>query len=131
MILFYGRCEEALNFYKECMMGEIRFLSRYKETDMAVREEFGDKIIHAEFWAHGVFFMASDGRPQDFGKTIQSGAISLSINFEEVAEEERLFAALSDGGEIIEPLQDQFWGARYGVFSDRFGVRWEFNCQQS
>lgn len=131
VILFYGRCEEALNFYKEHAGGEIPFLSRYEEANIEVAAEFKRKIIHAEFRADGVFFMASDGLPQDFGKPTTQGAISLSINFEEVAEQERLFQALSDGGEVVEPLKDQFWGARYGIFVDKFGIRWEFNCQQS
>lgn len=131
VILFYGRCEEALNFYKEQMDGEIPFLSRYEETDIEIEAESKRKIIHAEFRADGVFFMASDGFPQDFGKPLIQGAISLSINFEEVTEQERLFQALSSGGETTMPLADQFWGARYGIFVDKFGVRWEFNCQSA
>lgn len=128
-ILFYGRCEEALEFYKEQMNGEILLLSRFKDAAMEVAPEFKHKIIHAEFQADGVFFMAADGLPQDMGKQPRTGNISVSINFTEVAEEERLFKALSTDGEVIDPLKDQFWGARYGSLVDQFGVRWELNCQ--
>lgn len=128
-IVFYGRCEEALEFYKEQMNGEIPFLSRFEDSAMEVAPEFKRKIIHAEFQADGVFFMASDGLPPDIGQKPRTGNITLSINFTEVAEEERLFKALSINGEVIDPLQDQFWGARYGSVVDQFGVRWECNCQ--
>lgn len=129
MILFYGRCEEALEFYKEQMNGEIPFLSRFEDSGMEVTPEFKRKIIHAEFQADGVFFMASDGLPQNIGQKPQTGNISVSINFTEIAEEERLFEALSTKGGVIDPLKDQFWGARYGSLVDQFGVRWELNCQ--
>ena len=127
IINFYGRCEEALNFYKQCLGGEIPFLSRFKETGMDVPEEHKKKIVHSEFRADGVFFMASDGMPG--GEKATTEMIALSINFENTDEQERLFNAMSAGGKVSMALQDTFWGARYGSFTDKFGVRWEFNCQ--
>ena len=46
-----------------------------------------------------------------------------------VAEEERIFAALSAGGQVAQPLQDTFWGARFGMLTDKFGMHWMFNCE--
>ena len=130
-ITFCGRCEEALDFYKKCLGGDITFLQRYKDTNMDVPRDYQDKIVHSEFRADGIYFMANDVMEEISGipAKMESGMIGLSINFEDVAEQNRLFKAMSVGGTVIMPLDDMFWGARYGTFIDAFGVSWEFNCQ--
>ncbi len=50
------------------------------------------------------------------------------IQCDSLEENERLFTALGEGGKVTMPLQDTFWGARFGVLTDRFGVQWNFNC---
>jgi len=47
----------------------------------------------------------------------------------DVDEAGRLFAALSEGGKVTMPLQETFWAARFGAFTDRFGIQWTFNCE--
>jgi len=127
-INFYGRCEEALNFYKESLGGEIIFMQRFRNTEIKVPEEYKDKIIHSEFQADGVLFMASDGMPNDTQEQYSS-MIGLSINFSDTHLQEQVYKSMSEGGEILMPLEKTFWQAYYGVFVDKFGVRWEFNCQ--
>ncbi len=53
--------------------------------------------------------------------------VHLSINFNNAGEQERVFNALSEGGQVSMPLQDTFWGARFGMLADKFGVNWMFN----
>jgi PhnB protein len=71
--------------------------------------------------------MASDTMP---GMPLQVGTnVSVSVHCDSVAEIERLFAAMSEGGNAPMPLQDTNWGARFGMFTDRFGIQWMFNFE--
>ncbi|MCC6685231.1 MAG: VOC family protein, partial [Bacteroidia bacterium] len=53
---------------------------------------------------------------------------SLSVNIPQVITMDALFDKLAQGGTITMPLQDTFWGARFGMIKDKFGVNWMFNC---
>ncbi|HZZ63903.1 MAG TPA: VOC family protein [Candidatus Baltobacteraceae bacterium] len=125
-IFFYGRCEEALEFYKRVLGGRYE-LQRNSDTEMPMPENtdpsFRDKVMHARFEADGLKFFASDGAG---GKTIDpdAGNISLAIEFDEAAQGERIFNALSEGGTIKAPLEAAFWGGKFGMFVDRFGIEW-------
>jgi len=52
-----------------------------------------------------------------------------SLHPDSVAEGERLFAALSEGGQVVMPMEKTFWAERFGMFTDRFGVSWMVNCE--
>lgn len=123
-IFFYGRCEEALEFYKSVFGGTYE-LMRVGDSPMAAEmpPEFSNKIMHASFTAPGISFMAADGREI---KTIdpEAGNISLALSATDAAQGDRLFNALSQGGKVKMPLSDAFWGGRFGMFDDRFGIEW-------
>jgi PhnB protein len=126
-----GKCEEALNFYKGVFNGEIEGLSRWKEMpDDAggppVTLDTENRVMHATFRAPGVSFMASDASP---GKTYGEGPMSLSLGTGDVAEAERVFKGLADGGSVEMPLTDTFWGAKFGMLTDKFGIDWMINCR--
>ncbi len=123
-LFFHGRCEEALNFYKECLGGEITSLHRFAGSPMESQTDpsFKEKVMHASFEAGGVKFMASDGRPGPAPDGEDDIALSLATN--DAAEGERIFAALSQGGNVEMPLADQFWGGKFGQVTDKFGVQW-------
>jgi PhnB protein len=53
--------------------------------------------------------------------------LSLSLNFKSVEDIDKTFAALSDSATVTMPLQDTFWGARFGMLTDKFGINWMFN----
>ncbi len=123
-VFFYGRCEEALEFYKAAIGGTYE-VQRMKDSPMAAQASpnFQDKVMHARFHGNGFEFMASDGRE---GKTIDpdEGNISLALEYSDGAEAQRVFNALSQGGKIDMPLDDAFWGGKFGVITDRFGIEW-------
>lgn len=126
-----GKCEEALNFYKGVFNGEIEGLSRWKEMPKdaggpPVTPETENMVMHANFKSPGVSFMASDATP---GKTYGEGSISLSLGTGDVAEAERVFKSLAEGGSVEMPLADMFWGAKFGMLTDKFGIDWMINCQ--
>jgi PhnB protein len=123
-LFFHGRCEEALNFYKACLGGEIVAMNRFAGSPMEanVDADFRDKVLHASFVAGDVKFMASDGRPGPGPSGEDDIALSLATN--DPAQGERVFNALAEGGEVTMPLDDAFWGGRFGSLTDRFGVQW-------
>jgi PhnB protein len=125
-IHFAGNCEEALNFYKTCFGGEISGIQRFSDSPMPVPEKHKSKIMYSEFKAGGLFFLASDG-PPDY-KPGQSDSVSLSIDFKDPKEEEKVFNSLSAGGKVTMPLADQFWGAKFGMLIDKYGFNWMLNC---
>lgn len=123
-LFFYGRCEEALDFYKSAIGGDYE-LSRFEGSPMAdqVPPDFRNKVMHATFKGPGFTFMASDGRP-DKKLDPEAGNISLSLGTSDQAEGERVFNALAQGGNVVMPIADTFWGAKFGMLTDRFGTEW-------
>lgn len=124
-IYFYGRCEEALEFYKGVFGGTYEAM-RIAGSPMAEHSppDFQQKILHATFTAPGISFMAADGRPGSVDP--EAGNIALSISTDEV-EGTRIFDALAEGGAVSMPLQKMFWGATFGQLVDRFGTEWMLN----
>ena len=127
-ILFNGTCEEAFKFYAELLHGKIEVLSTYGETPAAghVAPEWRNKVIHARLSMNGQILMASDAPPERF-KPPQG--FSVSLNVSSIAEAERIFAALAQGGSVGMPLGQTFWAARFGMAVDRFGIPWMVNCE--
>jgi len=123
-LFFYGRCEEALEFYKTALGGTYD-MQRIEGSPMAehVAPDFRNKVMHATFKGAGMTFMASDGGES---KAIDpdSGNIAMSLATKDKAEGERIFAALGSGGSVKTPLADAFWGGQFGVVVDRFGIEW-------
>lgn len=124
-LAFPGTCEEALIFYKTCFGGEITSMQRFGDSPVESSEEHKQKIMHAEFKADGMYFMASDGMP---GQPVPSGEmVTLSINLSDGAEQERIFNSLAEGGKVTMPLGETFWGAVFGMVTDKFGIPWMLN----
>lgn len=123
-----GKSKEALDFYVQCFQGKVTEFMTYGDAKLDVPEDFQDAVIHAFFEAEGIHFMVSDGQP---GEKVASGnAITLSLHHDSEAEQAALFSLLSEGGEVTMPLADTFWNARFGELTDRYGIRWMFNCQK-
>lgn len=130
-LFFDGKCEEALNFYKEAFGGDIEGISRWSEMPKdapgpAVTPETANRVMHATFNGPGFSFMASDATP---GKTYGEGPMSLSIATTDLAEAERIFNNLAAGGNVEMPMTDTFWGARFGMLTDKFGIDWMVSCR--
>lgn len=124
---FDGRTEEAFNFYKSVFGGE--FLGGiYKMKDMQgmeVPEEAKDLVMHVSLPIGNDILMGSDTMPgQPF---VQGNNNYISIFPESREEADRLFGALSQGGEVEIPMADQFWGDYFGSLKDKFGVYWMIN----
>jgi PhnB protein len=122
---FNGDCEAAMNFYCQALGAEMRMMQRFGESPMPASEAWKEKIMHCTIEKDGFMLMGSDSME---GQTVSFGNnYSISLNFHSDAEIDAAFAALSDGGQVTMPLQDTFWGAKFGMCVDRFGVNWMFN----
>ena len=121
------KCREAMTFYKECIGGELTFQT-VGESPMAkeMPKETHNRIMHAELKKGEVQFSASDMMRD---KAVVGDNIALSLNCESEQETKKLFEALSSGGEVFMPLEKQFWGALFGVVTDKFGIEWMLNYQ--
>jgi PhnB protein len=130
-LFFDGKCEEALNFYKNVFGGTIEGISRWSEMPKdaggpPVTPETANRVMHATFKSPGVSFMASDASP---GKVYGEGPISLSVATSDLAEAERVFNGLANGGKVEMPMADTFWGAKFGMLSDKYGIDWMVSCR--
>ena len=122
---FNGNAAEALAFYSVALGGSILFQQTFGETQMPHDASMKDKVMHATFQADKLIFMVSDCAP---GQEATRGTnISLSLNFTELESINKTFAGLSDRATITMELQDTFWGARFGMLTDKFGINWMFN----
>jgi PhnB protein len=125
---FNGNTEKAFNFYKSVFGGEFTMLQRFKDTPdgdkMPAIEQ--QKIMHVALPIGGNVLMGTDvgvTMPQvTFGTNS-----SISISPESEEEAHKLFNGLSAGGKVIMPLGKMFWGALFGMFTDKFGIQWMVN----
>jgi PhnB protein len=125
-LFFGGRCEEAIELYRAALGAEVTMLMRFKDSPEppppgVVPPGSENKVMHASLRIGDTIVMASDGRCE--GSPRFEG-FSLSVTVPNVAEADRVFAALADGGPVRMPLARTFWSPRFGMVADRFGVSW-------
>lgn len=132
---FPGNTEEAFNFYRSVFKTEfVNGIQRFDEAPSDPQHPMSDTlkkmILHVELpLLDGHVLMGTDA-PGEMGFTVTQGN-NMHINLEPASREEadRIFSALSAGGNISMPLQDMFWGAYFGSFTDKFGINWMVNYQ--
>jgi PhnB protein len=123
---FNGNCREAMEFYRNCLGGELTLMT-IGESPMAAQmpPEMKDKIMHSALGSGGMVVMASDTMSP---KGVARGnTISLSINGTSKQEIETYFSRLSEGGNVTHALEQMFFGT-YGDFTDKFGIDWIFQA---
>lgn len=127
---FPGTTEEAFNFYRSVFGGEFLSVQRFKDTPDSDKmpADVGNMIMHISLpIGKGNVLMATDA-PASMGFNLAPGNnmyICLSPDSEEEAN--KLFNGLSEGGTVSMALQKMFWGALYGDFTDKYGVKWMVN----
>lgn len=124
-LTFNGNCEEALDFYHQCLGGKIEFIQRYEESPMESSEAWKKKIMHSTLDLNGFKLMMADGPEGHEGRFGTN--ISIALNFDSEDQIEKAFSEMSDGGQVTMALQDTFWGATFGMCTDKFGMNWMFN----
>ncbi len=117
-----GNCAEAFKFYEQHLGGKINMIMTFDQMPgpAPVPPEQVGKVLHASMNIGGATIMASDV-PDRYQPT-RSSYLSLSVDSD--AEAERIYSALSEGGEIFMPIQETFFASRFAQLRDRFGVLW-------
>ena len=124
---FDGRCRAAFEFYAATFGGRIEGLMTYGDSPMRDQSppETHDRVMHARLVADGAVLMGADGPPQH---QHTPRGIWVSLHLKDAAKGERIFAALSEGGQVTMPFGPTFWGV-FGMTTDRFGIPWMVNCE--
>ncbi|WP_447950711.1 VOC family protein [Chryseobacterium koreense] len=132
-LTFNGNCEEAFNFYKSVFGGEFPYIGRFgdmppSEDGKQVAEADKDKIMHVSLpISQETILMGSDTGGEWASNHVAGNNISLSVNTDSKEEADRIFNGLSAGGKITMPLAETFWGAYFGMWTDKFGIHWMVN----
>ena len=125
-LFFEGRCDEAVEFYRQTLGAEVGALMRYKESPEphqpgALPPGSENKVMHGVLRIGDTTVMVSDGRCS--GKPDFRG-FALTINAPDVTRADQMFAALADGGQVQMAQAKTFFSPRFGMVTDRFGVLW-------
>ena len=125
-----GNCEQALRFYEQHLGGQITMLTRRAEQpDQPVTwPGWQDSIQYASMNLGETQLMASDVPPDRF-QPMRS--VYLSLTVDSAGEAERIWALLSDGGQIFMPIEETFFAIRFGQLRDKFGTSWMILCPKS
>ena len=127
-LTFNGNCREAMEFYAKALDGHLNLMTWAEAPEPP--PEGADRVMHSRLMLRDGVLMASD-TPAGQPPTPIGRNAGLSIECSSREEEERIFAALSAGGHVTMPLQDTFWGAHYGMLTDKFGTWWMLDCPQA
>lgn len=132
---FNRTTEAAFLFYREIFQTEfIGDMTRMgdvppQEGVPEIAEEDKNLVMHVALPVFGDFQLMGTDATESMGFTlVQGNNAYINLEPDTRAEAERLFAALSDGGEVEMPLQEMFWGDYFGSFKDKFGICWMINC---
>jgi PhnB protein len=118
-----GNCEQAFRFYEQHLGGKITMLMKHGEQPNPANVPPGwkDAVLHARMDLGGTELLGADIPPDRF-QPIRSAYLSLTVSSTDEAE--RIFALLSEGGEIFMPMQETFFAFRFAMLRDRFGTSW-------
>ncbi|MDO5616902.1 MAG: VOC family protein [Cruoricaptor ignavus] len=131
-LTFDGECEQAFEFYKSVFGGEFPYIGKFGDMPPQdgmpeLSDEVKDRVMHVSLPISAeTILMGSDSIPGMHTVT-KGNNFSISINAESREEAIRIAEALSKDGVITMPLADTFWGAYFGMWTDKFGINWMIN----
>lgn len=126
---FNDSCEAAFNLYKSVFGGAFATFVRFKDVpgENPPPPEDADKIMHVALSLGNNGTLMGSDRPGHMGKTIFGDSVTISITADSEEEAQQLFEGLSAGGQVTMPLGKQFWGALFGMLTDKYGIHWMVN----
>jgi PhnB protein len=124
---FNGTADQAIKLYESALGAKTEVIQRFGDMAGAdVPAEQKNRVIHAALRIGGGTLMISDTMPDR--PVPPAGNVHVILEFDDPAEETKKFEALAAGGQITMPLADMFWGAKFGMVTDAYGISWMFNC---
>jgi PhnB protein len=126
---FNGTADKAIKLYESALGAKVEGIMRFGDAQgMPVPDEHKNRVMHAKVILGAGVVMISDTMPNQPVPTESN--VHITLDFDDPADMTKRFDALAAGGTVTMPLQDTFWGARFGMLTDSFGVRWMFNCEK-
>jgi PhnB protein len=118
---FAGKCAEAFRFYEKHLGGKIGMMMTFGQApdQSKISPEMKNAVLHGRISVGGTELMGAD-IPN--AEPMRSAYLSLGVDTD--AEAERIFAALSEGGQVFMPMEETFFATRFGQLRDRFGINW-------
>lgn len=125
-LTFNGNCATAMNFYKECLGGELSLMTvKGSPMESQMPPQYHNSIMHSALKTADFEIMASDLAPE----AIKEGNDNhMCLGYTDQDETRKVFNALSAGGKIVNPLTEMFFGI-LGDFIDQYGKRWMIVCE--
>jgi PhnB protein len=128
-LVFNGNCEEAFSFYRSVFGGNFSYMGKYSEMPteggQPVPEHLAHKIMHVALPISKETVLIGNDAMDGFGPaTIYGNNFCVSVTAPAKDEADRLYNALSAGGRATMPMSNTFWGAYFGVLTDRFDISW-------
>jgi PhnB protein len=126
---FDGNCAEAFRLDERALGGTIEVLTTYGDTPMKEQmpPDTHGRVVHVRLAVNGDWLMGGDAPP---GQYTKPASITVNVQVDRVAEAERIYRELSEGGTVEMEMQQTFWAARFAMFRDRFGTPWMINCEK-
>lgn len=118
-----GNCEQAFRFYEQHLGGKITMMATHGQQPNPenVPPEWKNAILHARIDIGGTELFGADVPPDRF-QPMRSAYLSLRAD--STGEAERIYAVLSEGGQIFMPMQETFFAFRFAMLRDKFGTSW-------
>jgi PhnB protein len=118
---YAGTCEQAFRFYEQHLGGKITMMMRHGEQPDQANVPINSKaaILHARIEIGKTVLMGADIQGS---QPMRSAYLTLTVGSAEEAE--RLYALLSDGGQIFMKMEETFFAHRFAMLRDRFGTSW-------
>jgi PhnB protein len=127
-LMFNGTAGKAIKLYETALGAKTDAVMRFGDMpDYKGGAESKDRVMHAMLFIGGGVVMISDEMP---GTPASSGTnVHVALDFDDAEDMTTKFNALAQGGKVTAPISDTFWGAKFGMLTDEFGIRWMFNCE--
>ena len=134
-LTFNGNCEEAFSLYKLVFGNEFQYIGRFGEMPPQdnmppVPDNEKNKIMHVSLPISKETILMGSDTSETYGKVTTGTNITISINTDSSQEADTLFNKLSVGGKVVMPMAKTFWGAYFGMFTDKFGIPWMVNYDE-
>lgn len=124
-----NKCREAMNFYKNILGGELEFMTaRGTPMEKEMAADKLDLIMHSTLTKNNWVLIGSDMMRD---KAVVGDNVGVSLECESEEEIKTIFAKLAEGGEVFMAPEDTFWGAVFGMVTDKYGVEWMLNYQKT
>lgn len=119
---FNGNCEEAFSVYEKAFNGKITSVNKFSEMPDQVPAGAEDLIMHIEMEIGDIIIYGSDSLPE---QPVEAGSnMFINLLCESVAEQDHAFNVLKEGGIVMMAPEETFWGSRFAMLTDKFGINW-------